>query len=326
MTPPLGGHRLRAGRQNNSSAGWIQPRPGRVLALARPGIGSVGSGYIRARWPRPLGTRPPIGLAVCAIFRDEARYLAEWVSFHRVQGVERFYLYDNRSSDDWRSELEPEIDAGIVEVQHWPFVPGQARAYVDCLRRHRNDARWIAFIDIDEFLFSPTGKPLPEILRRFDTHPGVVVNRRTYGTSGWEHPPRGLVTENYLWRGPDEHPGNRWVKSIVHPRSAVGWATPHNFRLRGNAVGEDRRPVRSALREPTVELLRINHYYTRSVEEFRRKVARPDATTGKIKDDREPIPVDAVRDEIILQFGSELRAVLSSRAAQPASQAALEPG
>src|SRR5262245_2935860 len=33
--------------------------------------------YLRERWKPPIGTRPPIGLAVCAIFRDEARYLAE---------------------------------------------------------------------------------------------------------------------------------------------------------------------------------------------------------------------------------------------------------
>jgi hypothetical protein len=304
----------------------LEPPPGRVRAGARAARDWARRiRCIRARWPRPLGTRPPIGLAVCAIFRDEARYLAEWVSFHRVQGVERFYLYDNRSSDDWRSELEPEIDAGIVEAQRWPFVPGQARAYADCLWRHRRDARWIAFIDVDELLFSPTGKSLPEILRRFDTHPGVAVNRRTYGTSGWEHPPEGLVTENYLWRDADEYIGNRWVKSIVHPGSAVSPGSPHHFRLRGNAVGEDRRPVRSVLREPTVKLLRINHYYTRSVEEFGRKAARPDAATGTIQDFRDPIPVDAVRDEIILQFGSELRAVLSHRAAQRASQAALAP-
>jgi Glycosyltransferase family 92 len=276
-------------------------------------------GYRRARWPRPLGTRPPIGLAVCAIFRDEARYLAEWVSFHRVQGVERFYLYDNRSSDDWRSQLEPEIAAGIVEVVHFPFVPGQGRAYEDCLRRHRSDTRWIAFIDIDEFLFSPTGRSLPEILHRFDTHPGVVVNRRTYGTNGFEHPPDGLVIENYLWRDADDHQGNRWVKSIVHPRSAVGWGSAHHFRLRGNAVGEDRRPVRYVLREPTVELLRINHYYTKSLEEFERKVVRPAATTGVTQDDRDPIPVDAVRDEVILQFRPQLRAMLSSRSAQRAT-------
>src|SRR3954447_16807791 len=111
--------------------------------------------YIRARWPRPLGTRPPIGLAVCAIFRDQARYLAEWVSFHRIQGAERFYLYDNRSTDDWQVELRPEIEAGIVEVTHFPFVPAKARAYEDCLRRHGDEARCIAFIDVDEFLFSP---------------------------------------------------------------------------------------------------------------------------------------------------------------------------
>ena len=293
----------------------MDPPPGRVRAGARTVRGWYRKiGYLRARWPRPFGTRPPIGVAVCAIFRDEARYLAEWVSFHRVQGVERFYLYDNRSSDDWRSELEPEIAAGIVEVQHWPFVPGQGRAYEDCLRRHRNDARWIAFIDIDEFLFSPTGKPLPEILRGFDTHPGVVVDWRIYGTSGFEHPPEGLVTENYLWRGPDDNIANRFVKSIVYPRRALGWVSPHYFRLQGNPVGEDRRPVlvrdaHGGARESAAELLRINHYYTKSEEEFRRKAASPVAS-------RFPIPADAVRDETILQFGSKLRAVLSSRAAQ----------
>src|SRR5512133_3338974 len=91
--------------------------PPRIWAGARVGRDWGRSiGYRRARWPRPLGPRPPVGLAVCAIFRDEARYLAEWVSFHRVQGVEKFYLYDNRSTDDWRSEREPELAAGVVEV------------------------------------------------------------------------------------------------------------------------------------------------------------------------------------------------------------------
>src|SRR5262249_58542936 len=81
------------------------------LALVRDWVHRIS--YVRARWAPPLGTRPPIGLAVCAIFRDEARYLAEWVSFHRVQGVERFYLYDNRSSDDWRGGRGPGVRAGV---------------------------------------------------------------------------------------------------------------------------------------------------------------------------------------------------------------------
>jgi hypothetical protein len=273
-------------------------------------------GYLRARWPRPLGTRPPIGLAVCAIFRDEARYLAEWVSFHRLQGVERFYLYDNRSTDEWRSVLEPEIDAGTVEVRHWPFVPGQKAAYEDCLSRHRTDTRWIAFIDIDEFLFSPTGRPLPEILRGFDIHPGVVVQWRTYGTSGWEHTPQGLVTENYRWRGPDDHPGNRLGKSIVYPRRTLDVVSAHYFRLRGTPVGEDRRPRGAPIRDSTADLLRINHYFAKSEEEFRRKASGSEAYY-RTREQRSFLkPPDAVRDEIILQFGPQLREMLSSRAAR----------
>ena len=270
--------------------------------------------YLRERWPPPLGTRPPIALAVCAIFRDEARYLAEWVSFHRIQGVERFYLYDNRSSDDWRSELEPEIDAGIVEVQHWPFVPGQRAAYDHCLEQHRRDAHWIAFIDIDEFLFSPTGRPLPEILRSFDRHPGVVVNWRIFGTNGFTHSPDGLVTENYLRRPPDDFGGNRWMKSIVNPRRTVEARSAHHFKLRGEPVAEDQLPVRGmVVREPTADLLRINHYYAKSEEEFRRKAQRPVALTGELDADREPPPPDEVRDETVLQFAPELRSVLARR-------------
>jgi len=269
--------------------------------------------FVRERWPRPLGTRPPIGLAVCAVFRDEARYLPEWVSFHRIQGVERFYLYDNRSSDDWRSALAPEIDAGIVEVQRWPFVPAQLGAYQHCLEQHRDDARWIAFIDVDEFLFSPTGKPLPEVLRRFDLHPGVVANWRMYGTSGYRHPPEGLVTENYVMRGPDDLVPNQFVKSIVNPRSALAPQTGHFFLMRGDPVGEDGKPVREPVRDSTAEVLRINHYYSRSEEEFKRKAARPAVAWGRPDSDRFSIPDDAVRDETILQFAPDLRALLASR-------------
>lgn len=272
------------------------------------------AGYLRARRPRPWGTRPAIELAVCAIFRDEARYLAEWVAFHRIQGAERFYLYDNLSEDDWRTELAPEIEAGIVEVTHWPPEPGQMSAYEDCLERHRDEARWIAMIDVDEFLFSPTGAPLPEILRRFDTNPAVAVNRRFFGTNGHRRPADGLVTESYPMRARDDDWTNLLVKSIVYPRMTVGSHSAHTFRLRGVPVGEDGLPVPKATREPaTADLLRINHYYAKSEEEFRRKSVTPRADSGTVTD-RMGIPPDEVRDEAIQQFGERLKVALASRA------------
>jgi len=288
--------------------------PGFLLAILRaPRSAYRRIGYLRARRRPPLGTCPPFALAVCAIFRDEARYLAEWVTFHRLQGVERFYLYDNRSSDDWRSELAPEIESGIVEVTDWPRHPGQMSAYDDCVERHRDDARWIATIDVDEFLFSPTGASLPEVLRRFDTHPAVAVNRRFFGTNGHERVPEGLVTESYPLRARDDNPSNVLVKSIVYPRMTLAALGAHTFSLRGIPVGEDGLPTPTAIRDPaTADLLRINHYYAKSEEDFRRKSVTPRADSGTVTD-RMGIPPDEVRDEAIPQFAERLRAMLASR-------------
>ncbi len=169
-------------------------------------------------------------------------------------------------------------------------------------------------IDIDEFLFSPTGASLPEILRRFDTHPGVVVNRRFFGTNGHRRPADGLVTESYPMRARDDDPSNLLVKSIVCPRMTLGARSAHTFGLRGVPVGEDGLPVPKATREPaTAELLRINHYYAKSEEEFKRKSVTPRADSGTVTN-RMGIPADEVRDEAILRFGDRLRTALASRA------------
>ncbi|TML09436.1 MAG: glycosyl transferase [Actinobacteria bacterium] len=271
--------------------------------------------YVRAQL-----RRPPVELAVCAIFRNEAPYLAEWATFHRLVGVERFYLYDNRSADDWRAALAPELAEGVAKVIDWPHERGQLSAYADCLDRHRTDTRWIAFIDIDEFLFSPPGRSLPDVLRGFRTWPGVAVCSRYFGFGGWDEPPDGLVTESYLMRAPDDFEPNTWVKSIVFPRVTKAPADiPHHFLYRDArpAAGEDGAPVDGADRiPPTADLLRINHYYTRSRAEYARKLGMPSGWGGRaehLRTDDPRLPPDDVRDESILRWVPILKRELSER-------------
>jgi hypothetical protein len=277
--------------------------------------------YVRAQLPPPLGTKPPVELAVCAIFRNEEPYLAEWITFHLLVGVERFYLYDNRSTDDWRAALAPELDRGVADVVAWPHNRGQLSAYADCLDRHRTDTRWIAFIDVDEFLFSPTGRSLPDVLRAFRTSPGVAVCSRYYGFGGWDEPPDGLVTESYLMRAADDFEPNTWVKSIVFPRMTKSPADiPHHFLYRHSrsAAGEDGAPVTGADRiPPTADLLRINHYYTRSRAEYARKLAIPSGWGERgqhLRADDPRLPPDDVRDDAILRWVPALKRELQNRA------------
>jgi hypothetical protein len=270
---------------------------------------------------------PPY-LSVCAIYRDEASYLREWIEFHRLVGVERFFLYDNDSSDDHLEVLAPYVRNGSVVLHDSPVPTAPQRpAYNDCLMRHRGDSRWIAFIDIDEFLFSPTYRPLPELLADFEEFPGVVVNRLDFGTSGHRTRPAGLVIENYVWR--TNRPGlTTCVKNIVDPARAVECTGPHFFLFRdGVRVDELRRPVPKARTESTsVSLLRLNHYFTKSEAELARKAVAPDAQRGGPRLGQRSLSefmqsaerMKEERDEAILAYLPRLRRALEGEST-PAS-------
>lgn len=246
-------------------------------------------------------------LVVAALFRNEAPFLAEWVAFHRLVGVDHLYLYDNGSTDHPETVLAPFLREGCVTLQPWP-VPfherAQDRAYTDCLNRVRGETRWLACLDIDEFLFSPQSLRLDAVLKEFEGYPGVVVRWQVYGSSGQERASDRPVIARFAWRAPSHWIRNRKVKSIADPAQAVA-AKMHYFTYCDNvpAVTERKetillsnrrrykrrlRPLYNLLgpalryfdpyggpgirnRPISCEILRINHYPVKSYEEFLRK-------------------------------------------------------
>ena len=182
-------------------------------------------------------------LCVCAIYLNEAPYLREWIEFHRIVGVEKFFMYDNGNVDNHLEVLGPYLEDGTVVVHEWPMRPGQMPAYDDCLRVHGDESRWIAFIDLDEFLFSPTYRPLPEVLVDYERHPGVIVNWASFGTSGHVTQPPGLVIETHHYRRNYAPDAFESIKCIVDPRRTERALSPHAFRYRdGHPVNELHSP------------------------------------------------------------------------------------
>ena len=276
-------------------------------------------------------------LSICTMYRDHASYLLEWVEFHRLVGADHFFLYDNGSVDDHLEVLGPYIAEGIVEVHDWPSHPGLTAAFDHCVEQHRLDSRWIAFIDIDEFLFSPTGSPVAEILRDYESSPGVGVNRVPFGPSGHETRPPGLVIESYVRR---PKVMQTVIKSIVDPRAVEGCNGVHHFLYRDGqcAVDEQKRVLDPARQIPaemaragktartnaaftesfSAERLRINHYATKSAEEWDAKLAlpRPDTGTDRPQGARDRLleRLDAVPDDqAIMRYVPALREALASR-------------
>src|ERR1700722_724245 len=60
--------------------------------------------------------------SICAIFKNEAPCLKEWIEYHRLFGVDHFYLYNIGSNDSFQDILRPYVEEGIVTLTNWPEV------------------------------------------------------------------------------------------------------------------------------------------------------------------------------------------------------------
>ncbi len=222
-------------------------------------------------------------LTVVTIVRNEARYIREWISHHRKEGVDNFIIYDNESTDNLDDALSP--FKYCTYVLNWPVFPGQKTAYADALKRFGNTTKWMAFIDADEFLWSPTTTVAVE-LEKFDYAAAVAVNWLLFGSnanSAYEDKP---VVERFTRRADGVNPH---VKSIVQPSLVKGiGVNVHTFDLDGPVVDEKHRHLDSdnyALHPGgSAERLAINHYHVKSYEEYKEKCQRGRADTGELRD------------------------------------------
>lgn len=222
-------------------------------------------------------TSPKHYLAVCAIAKDEGTYFKEWIEWHQSMGVDKFYIYDNESTDCTKEVLKPYIDSGLVEYTYFPGHRKQLAAYDDCLDRHRMEARWIAFIDLDEFIVPVKDKNIKDFLHRFEKFSAVEINWLVYGSGGAKKRTPGTMMERFKCHSKPDHYLNRHVKSIVNPRRVYTMIGCHEVaRISGITADSHGNPVKKHFRErePQQDVIRINHYAVRSYEEFVEKQAR----------------------------------------------------
>lgn len=203
-------------------------------------------------------------LAVVAIMKNEGAYLQEWIEFHKLIGVEKFYLYDNESNDKTHKILEPYIKNGVIDYTFWPGQKMQLPAYTDCIEKHKNETKWLAVIDLDEYMV-PTHDDtmLPILNAQADNVAQIIIPWVIFGSNGHIEAPDGLVLENYTKRA-----RHSWLyKAIVNPR-LVFHMSCHEHDVAGRTVC---LPTSKA---------RIHHYHCKSWAEYKKKAARGDAWDG----------------------------------------------
>ncbi len=221
-----------------------------------------------------------INLAITAIAKNEAPYIREWIEFHRLVGVEKFFIYDNESTDNLKEVLKPYIESGIVEYTYFPGRCRQFPAYRDSIARNANRVKFMAIIDCDEFITPIKHNTIPEFIEYLEQKikhkiDAVGINWIMHGYNGHYEKQEGLICENYSKCDLNKD-SNRHIKSIVRLRSVISNTHPHFciHKLFSKIVNTKGEEMYGPFTEPNLDEIVIHHYYTKSFEETKSKMQK----------------------------------------------------
>lgn len=220
-------------------------------------------------------------LSIGAVFRLENSWLEEWIVYHRLLGVERFYLYsDDRDTHVCEKLLEPYIATKIVDLRlikdmNWLGAGENAwhqkDAYKEIIRESAGKTHWLALIDLDEFLLPRRCDDLRVLLQEYERYSGLAVHWNIFGTSGHITRPPSQIN-HLLHRAENGWYRNQMIKSIVRP-DKVDLARVDNVHyfqaVSGDTVDENGEIVRAmGRRSVSTSKIRLNHYVLRSLQDF----------------------------------------------------------
>jgi hypothetical protein len=223
-------------------------------------------------------------MTICCIVKDENIYLKEWIEYHLKIGVQHFYIYDNDSKVPVSETLR---ETGLAEVATVINVSGRAKqvvAYNDCLIRNRANSKWIGFIDADEYIVPKSTKgDLRALLKDFEEFGGLGINWLVFGSNGHTKRTNLPQLQRFVMRSEESFPVNRHVKVIVQTKYVKRSIGAHLFSFVApySAVNEMGKKITTSYSDVSVEKIQINHYYCRSLEEYKDKVNRGLADTSR---------------------------------------------
>lgn len=221
-------------------------------------------------------------LTAGTVFREETRFLREWVEYHRLVGFDHIILVNNDDKEESlraSKVLAPYVASGFVEEIRYASRnrSWELEGIERMIRKVTGQTEWLLVTDADAFLFPVANVSVPSILADYDKPDiaALAVYLCTFGMGGVLTSP-ALQTQAFLRRAPIGEQCNWTANFLIRPErmlppavAGYTWTRPGFSIVDENflAVGTEKRPGPQ-------QRLRLNHYSVRSAEDWALKVKR----------------------------------------------------
>ena len=224
-------------------------------------------------------------ICLCVIGKRENLYAKEYVNHYKQLGYSHIYIYDNNDINDEKFEdvLQDEIKSNFVSIINYRGIIGpQYHIYEECYEKNNKNYDWLSFFDFDEFLdVSPYANNIQEFLsnKRYENCTTLKINFLFYSDNELLYYDNRTLKERFTTALPG-HSSNSVIKSIVrgglHPNYWSLQFNAHTSLFKCNSCNSAGESVdyKAMSFSPTHKYARLNHYYTKSTEEYANKAKR----------------------------------------------------
>lgn len=209
-------------------------------------------------------------VSVACVFKNESHILKEFIDHNLFHGVDHLYMINDMSSDNYSSILAEYGDR--ITLYHNDIVTNdvnrQSMIYNKYLKPILGETQWLAVIDLDEFMYSPSEINLQTILKRYeDSYDSLRVDWRVFGSNQCYYQPLSVVAGFNKYRDPEKakREGTHSYKTIFKTQFLI------DFGLHSHTLSSHRMCI--------PDDIIINHYQIQSHDFYMRvKATRGDAT------------------------------------------------
>jgi hypothetical protein len=136
---------------------------------------------------------------ICAVFKNEAHILEEWIKHYLNRGCDHLYLVNDDSTDDFLDIcLKYENSVTIYNNEIFTSKEKEGRRlaiYNKYFKPLLSESKWMAILDLSDFLYSPDTLVLPDIIEKYEDYSQIVIDCLIFGSNGLKSQPLSVVDE-----------------------------------------------------------------------------------------------------------------------------------
>ena len=218
----------------------------------------------------------------------ENKYIVEFVEHYFKYNVDKIFLYDNNDINGERFEpiINKYLEINYIEILNYRGQKKkQLKIFHHCYKKNSNIFDWLMFYDIDEFINLKGFSNIKNFLKQYKFHKceSIYLNWILHTDNNLLYYKNRPLYERFpeIYRNKDFCRGKTILKGKL--KKKLNFESTHILDKhigRCNGFGKIIKTIGINCKNPDFKYYYIDHFYSKSTEEFINKINKGDGVCG----------------------------------------------